>query len=116
MQRPDVRVIEFQSEEQKQPDLAQYEVDALLAKYGYKTQHTSSQPDHTQQPSDTRTFEDMCKEQERTLNNQINKVNRPRAITFDDARTNYSETKWSSIDEDGMNLGIQINIVSDFKI
>jgi hypothetical protein len=115
MQRPEVRVIQKQSIQQEDSTINQYEADALLAKYGFKSNSTFSQPPSFQ--SDARTFEDMVKQQEQKEQRNIQQLNRPRAITFDDNKTSFAETKWSSLeDESGINFGIQVSIVSDQRI
>lgn len=109
MQRPDVRIIQPQTQEIT-ADVSGYEADALLAKYGFK-QGNLVQPSN---PDNGMTFEEMVRKEEEKMASQLNNRNRPRAITFDDSRTNYAESKWSSLeDETGMNIGIQVTIVSD---
>lgn len=111
MQRPEIRIIDNQSTQSNEHDINSYEADALLAKYGYKTGNIAS-PIPT--PTDDRTFEDMIKQKELEQQRQIQRAQSARAITFDDGRTQYAETKWSSLEDS--NIGVQITIVTDMKI
>jgi hypothetical protein len=115
MQRPEVRIVEPQFEETKSIDVSQSEKDYLLSKYGYKIE----QPNYNNSYSNM-TFEELMKvsenkEKEERLRREENK-NRPLPFTFDPNRVGYSESKFSSLDLDGQNLGIRVNIVSDFPI
>jgi hypothetical protein len=116
MQRPEVRIVAVQSTEDSPIDVNQSEADALLAKYGYKSTYISNNTTPTKS-TDTRTFDEMVRQQEEQLKIDNQRRNRPRAITFDDSRTNFSETRWTSMeDETGNQFGMQITVVTDMKI
>jgi hypothetical protein len=116
MNKPEVRIVEYQQEETKNVDVSQSERDYLLAKYGYKPQ--DSFQEQTPNPQQHLTFEQMVEMEERKLRElkqrDIQKRTQPKPYTFD--RVNYSESKFSSLDLDGSNFGIQVQIVSDMPI
>ena len=123
MQKPEVRIINAQSTQINDISVNDYEASALLAKYGYKNNYSSQSTSHGHiEPSvqkDNRSFEEMIRsseeaERQSRHRQEIEKM-RPRAISFDDSRVNFSENKWSSIDLDGSSAGIQVTIVSDMK-
>ncbi len=102
--RPQVRIIDQQSEEIKPADISQSEAEALLAKYGYG----SSQPtNYTEEPiKNEETFEEMVRREEEKRRNT--KPTNKRSDGFS------SETKWGSDSETGLNF--KIEIVTDMKI
>lgn len=119
MQKPEVRIIEPQHEESKPIDASQSERDYLLFKYGYKSEPNQNfdlpntndplqnmTADQFAEINDRNYYENLKREQERR--------NRPRAFTFDNV--NYSESKYSSLELDGHNLGIQVQITSDMPM
>lgn len=110
MQRPEIRIIDAGSTQTNDEHISGYEADALLAKYGFKTGNLAA----PQPPSDNRTFEDMIQQQHNQQQRNMEARARVRAMTFDDSRTQYAETKWSTLDDN--NIGVQITIVTDMKI
>jgi hypothetical protein len=119
MERPEVRIIEPQQEETKIVDASQSERDYLLSKYGYK-QSIEPEPQYHSHPSQHLTFEEMIAIEERKQmerrRREIERRNAPRPYTFDGNNVNYAESKYSDLDMDGQNLGIQVQIVSDMPI
>ena len=123
MQRPEVRIIDAGSTQNNETNVDGYEASALLAKYGFKSNYsTTTSPRYdgaSTTHQDSRTFEDMVRNQEeearRIMQRQQEQRMIPRAISFDDSRVGYSESKWSSVDVDGIQAGIQVTIVSDMK-
>jgi hypothetical protein len=119
MQKPEVRIIEPQQEEIKAVDASQSERDYLLAKYGYK-QSSPSYQEENHNPSQHLTFEEMValeeSKQRELKRKEIERRNAPRPYTFDGDKVNYHESKYSDLDLDGQNLGIQVQIVSDMPI
>jgi hypothetical protein len=120
MQKPEVRIIEPQQEESRIVDASQSERDYLLAKYGYKQISEPSYQEESYNPNQHLTFEEMValeerKEMERRRK-EMERRNVPRPYTFDGDRVNYHESKYSDLDLDGQNLGIQVQIVSDMPI
>lgn len=118
MIRPEIRIIDNQQTSTTSVDVSGYEADNLLAKYGYKNSTSSSTPDPAN-PGQNLTFEEMLQQQEneqrRIEEERMRRLSGPKAVTFDDNRVGYSETKWSSMDINGNNLGIKVQIVTDMK-
>ena len=118
MQRPDVRVVDNQQVTVTSVDISQSEAEELLIKYGFRPQGTQQVPAAHTNPM---TFEEMVRQQEdderRQQEDRYRKVYGPKAMTFDNNRISYSETKYSDIDLDGGNtFGIKVQIVTDMKI
>jgi len=120
MQKPEVRIIEPQQEESRIVDASQSERDYLLAKYGYKQISEPSYQEESYNPNQHLTFEEMVALEERKemekRRKEMERRNTPRPYTFDGDRVNYHESKYSDLDLDGQNLGIQVQIVSDMPI
>jgi hypothetical protein len=120
MQKPEVRIIEPQQEETRVVDASQSERDYLLAKYGYKQISEPSYQEESYNPNQHLTFEEMVALEERKemekRRKEMERRNTPRPYTFDGDRVNYHESKYSDLDLDGQNLGIQVQIVSDMPI
>lgn len=117
MIRPEIRIIDNQQTSTTSVEVSGYEAENLLAKYGYKTNnHPNLTPVN---PSQNLTFEEMVRKQEdeqrRIEEDRMRRLSGPKAVTFDDNRVGYSETKWSSMDINGNNLGIKVQIVTDMK-
>ena len=113
-----VRIIEPQQEESHPTDVTGSEAAYLLAKYGYNPQPTiNSQPFD---PNKDLTLDQMIENQNRELAEQRAKQQQqmygPKPVTFDSRNTGYAETKYTDLDVDGHNFGIQVQIVSDMKI
>jgi hypothetical protein len=121
MQRAEVRIIEDQHEELSTPQIASWEKEQLLAKYGYVNQITN-QPTYDQfDPTRDLSFEELMKIEDNKyrdemIRNQKELMNRPKTYSIDSDRVGYKETKWSSMDLNGQDFGIQVHIVSDMKI
>lgn len=120
MQRPEVRQIEGQRVESER-EVTGYEAEELLRKYGYGSGQYTTRPDVNQpqiieQPG--LTFEEMLaqEEQKRKREEQMRlaKMNGPRPITFNGHSGYDSEVKYSSDDESG--LGIRVEITTDMKL
>ena len=86
MERPQVTVIEFQSEETAPANIPSWEAEQLLRKYGHQPeQFTTRQEEiHVQQPG--LTFEEMIAQQEaEERNNQLRRQQQmtgPKPMTF----------------------------------
>jgi hypothetical protein len=107
MMRPEVRIVQQQTEEIKPAQISRSEEEALLAKYGFK----SPQPNYNKpsNPKNNLTFEDMVKQQEAELAQRQRKMS-PKPTTFS-SNDYYSDEKWGS--DDGLNF--KVTIVSDMK-
>jgi hypothetical protein len=109
MNRPEVRIVHDQQEEIKPADISQNEAEMLLAKYGYKSQPQSYQPQ-----DNGLSFEEMIRLEEQKnqqrLQEQMMKANGPKPYTFGgnyDADTVYGT-------DDGFTF--KVNIVSDMPL
>jgi hypothetical protein len=113
MQKPEVRVIQAQSEEVKPADVTSSEAEYLLYKYGFKKEPV--QQPVQQNPNSELTFDQLMEiERRREMdnkkrNNQNQQQRRNNGL--------YTETKWKDVELDDNNtFGIKIEIVSDMKI
>jgi hypothetical protein len=118
MQKPEVRIIEPQQEETKEVSVSQSEKDYLLSKYGYQSQTFTEPSNVKNSPYDNLTYDEFVElndreYRERQLAEQRRRST-PKAYTFDNV--NYHESKYSNLDLDGQNLGIQVQITSDMPI
>jgi hypothetical protein len=115
----EVRIVEPQQEQSAPQEVSGYEAAALMAKYGFSSNpDPSSSPSPEPHPNSNLTFEEMVAIQEREMGEkrqrEQQRMNGPRAYSFDGRNVSYSETKYSSVE--GENFGIQIQIVSDMPI
>ncbi len=114
MNKPEVKIIEIQSEEIKDVNISNYERDMLLNKYGYSNSNSVEYSDSTNNSNDL-SFEDMCRQEDERIRREkyqqsINN-NRPKPITFDG---NYqSENIYKDDVESG--LSYKITIVTNIK-
>ena len=116
MDKPQVRIIEHQTEEIVSNPISSYERDQLLMKYGISNNTHQPIPN----PNRNLTFEEMIaieeQKQAELKRREIEKRNRPTPVSIDSDRVNYHESKYSSMDLDGFDLGIQVQIFSDMPI
>lgn len=117
MERPQVKMIEFQSEETKPANIPSWEAEQLLRKYGHQPEQFSTRQEvQVQQPS--LTFEEMIAQQElEERNNQIKRqqqITGPQPRTFDGGRGYDSEVKYTSDDDSG--FGFKIEITTDMQL
>ena len=119
MQRADVRIIDNQQETVNNVDISQSEAEALLYKYGFRQAPTSQNV--PSDPINPMTFEEMARQQDveerRLQEERYRRLYGPKAMTFDNDRINYSETKYSQVDlNNGGSFDIKVQIVTDMKI
>lgn len=112
--RPEVRIIQDQQEEIRPADISQNERDMLLAKYGFKTTPTYTEP---QQQQDTGlSFEEMClREEQRLAEERMRKYqqqNGPKPITF--GGNYYSNEQYGTEGDSGFTF--KVSVVSDMPI
>jgi hypothetical protein len=118
MQRPEVRQIEGQRVESER-EVTGYEAEELLRKYGYDSGQYTTRPD-VQQPvaQPGLTFEEMLAQEEekqkREEQMRFAQMNGPKPITFGGQSGYDSEIKYSSDDELG--FGIRVEITTDMKL
>ena len=115
MQRPEVRVIDQQSEKITDTSASQAEINYLLSKYGYANNSNVTSPNQPvkQDPNANLTFEQILALQNKPTNTV--KRDQAGAVSFDNRNVRHSETKYQDMDIDNAMLGIKITIVSDMK-
>jgi hypothetical protein len=118
MERPQVTLIEPQSEETKPANIPSWEAEQLLRKYGHQPeQFTTRQVDPPPTPPGL-TFEEMIAQQEaEERNNQMRRqqqMNGPQPKTFDGTRGYDSEVRYTSDDDSG--FGFKIEITTDMQL
>lgn len=117
MNRPEVRIIDQQSEEIKPADISQTEKEALLAKYGYGYGSYAQQsvPQY-RDPKQDMTFEELCRMEEQKLREQKMRENQkrygPKPISFDGDY--YSNVNYDSDPDSG--LSFKVTVVSNMEI
>ena len=105
--RPDVIIIQDQSVETIVLDSTSSEAAALLAKYGYSTNHTNQSV--YEPPGET--FEEMIMRQQRESTPQPRR-NTPNPITFDSRNIGHASEEYRELDS---GFGMKVTIVSDMK-
>lgn len=115
MNKPEVKVIEFQQEHNNPTEVTGSEAASLLAKYGYISNTSYSNTHQQEDVVSNMTAEEAFQyqfnqEQQRKMKNNV------RPSTFDRNRVEYSETNYRDLDIDGQNLGIQVTVVTDIPI
>jgi hypothetical protein len=116
MYKPEVRIIDQQQEEIKPVDISQYEKEMLLAKYGFKSQPSYTEPQPVD-PNAGLTFEEMCRREEQRLADErarkYQQMYGPKPITFGGNNYHSNETYGSDSDS---GLNFKITVVSDMPI
>jgi hypothetical protein len=117
MVRPEVRIIEPQSEESREVNVSDSERDFLLAKYGYKESIENSHISNEINPDMNLSFEELIyKEEQKMRERETKKNSLPNPYSFDRGNVNYYENKYSDLGIDGQNYGINIQVMSDMPI
>jgi hypothetical protein len=119
MERPQVRMVEPQSEETKPANIPSWEAEQLLRKYGHEPeQFTTRQDNPLPPPAPGLTFEEMIAQQEaEQRNNQMRRqqqMNGPKPVTFSGDRGYDSEVRYTSDDDSG--FGFKIEITTDMQL
>jgi hypothetical protein len=114
--RPEVRMIEVQSEETNPANIPSWEAEQLLRKYGHQPEHYSTfqQP---VTPVNNLTLEEMIAQQEtQQKQDQMRKqqMNGPKPMTFNSQNGYNSEVKYASDDDSG--FGFKIEITTDMQL
>lgn len=118
MERPQVTMIEFQSEESKPVNIPSWEAEQLLRKYGYDNQQFANRPQQIQEPTTVDsnanlTFEEMIAQEEarqreeaerQRLYQQQQMGSKP--MTFNGQNGYESEIRYSS--NDGFSFKVEI--------
>jgi hypothetical protein len=118
MERPQVRMIEPQSEETAPANIPSWEAEQLLRKYGHQPEQFTTRQEEVPVQQPGLTFEEMIaqeesKRKEEMLRNQ-QRMNGPKPMTFDGNRGYDSEIKYSTDEDTG--FGFKIEISTDMKI
>lgn len=112
MKRPEVRIIEPQSEEIKPANVSKTEEEILLQKYGYGT--STNRPVQKYDPTQEMTAEELFRMEDRRIEEERRareaKMRGPKPITFDGDYN--SDTSFAS----GDGATFKVNIVSDMYI
>ena len=115
--RPDVRMIEPQSEQTTPANISSWEAEQLLRKYGHQPEQFSTyqQPDS---PVNDLTFDQMIAQQEtQQKEEQIRKkqqMNGPKPMTFNSQNGYSSEVRYASDDDTG--FGFKIEVTTDMQL
>jgi hypothetical protein len=122
-QKPEVRIIDQQQIESKPADVTSAEAAALLAKYGYNNNGSSSKVHETPQfinPNNNLTAEQLyqiqLQQEDELRRKEMERRYGPKPVTFDGRNVNYSNVEYRNLDIDGHNIGIQVQVVSDMPI
>lgn len=114
MERPQIRIIEDQSEEIKPADISQNEAEMLLAKYGFSKPNENSE--QTNNNVNDLSFEEMVRQEEQKRNQkfqeELHKIRGPKPITFGGKYD--SDTLYGTDEDTGYTF--KVNIVSDMPI
>jgi len=112
MNKPEVRIIEPQFEESKEVQTSDWEKQQLLAKYGWSSNQTITQPTY-HNPDQELSFEELCRREELKQEELRNRNRKPKVNVYsiDPNSVRYTEEKYSG---DG-DLGFKVQIVSDMK-
>ena len=119
MERPQVRMIEPQSEETKPANIPSWEAEQLLRKYGHQPeQFTTRQQEVPQYVDNGLTLDQMIAQQEaEERNNQMRRQQQmtgPKPVTFSGDRGYDSEVRYTSDDDSG--FGFKIEITTDMQL
>lgn len=119
MERPQVRMIEPQSEESRPANIPSWEAEQLLRKYGHQPeQFTTRQQEVPQNVDNGLTLDQMIAQQEaEERNNQMRRQQQmtgPKPVTFNGDRGYDSEVRYTSDDDSG--FGFKIEITTDMQL
>lgn len=118
MERPQVTMIEFQSEESKPANIPSWEAEQLLRKYGYDNQQFTNRPQQIQKPTTVDsnanlTFEEMIAQEEARQREEAERQRLcqqqqmgPKPMTFNGQNGYESEVRYSS--NDGFSFKVEI--------
>lgn len=120
MHKPEVRVIETQQEEIKSVDISNWEREQILAKYGYGNHTTQCDQVQSFDPTRDLSYQEMIELEDRKIRQEQekkyqNSMNRPKTYSIDSEQVRYNDVKWSNMDLNGQEFGIQVQVVSDMK-
>jgi hypothetical protein len=118
MNRPEVRIIEPQSEESRPVEVSGWEAEQLLRKYGHQDQSFSTRPQVQQPEQPGLTFDQMIAQEEASLKQeQLRKHQQmmaPKPVTFNGRNGYDSEVRYGSDSDSG--FGFKIEIATDMNL
>jgi len=118
MHRPEVRLIEPQSEQSAPANIPSWEAEQLLRKYGYDNQQFTNRPQQIQEPTKVDpnanlTFEEMIAQEEARQREEAERQRLrqqqqmgPKPMTFNGQNGYESEVRYSS--DDGFSFKVEI--------
>ena len=113
--KPEVRIVQDQQEEIKPADISQNERDMLLAKYGFKSQPSYTEPQPVD-PNAGLSFEEMCRREEQRLADErarkYQQMMGPKPVTF--SGNYYSNEDYGTEADSGFTF--KVSVVSDMPI
>lgn len=116
--RPEVRLIEPQSEQSAPANIPSWEAEQLLRKYGYDNQQFTNRPQQIQEPTTVDpnvnlTFEEMIAQEEARQREEAERQRLrqqqqmgPKPMTFNGQNGYESEVRYSS--DDGFSFKVEI--------
>ena len=116
--RPEVRLIEPQSEQSAPANIPSWEAEQLLRKYGYDNQQFTNRPQQIQEPTTVDpnanlTFEEMIAQEEARQREEAERQRLrqqqqmgPKPMTFNSQNGYESEVRYSS--DDGFSFKVEI--------
>jgi len=115
--RPEVRIIEPQSEESKPVEVSVWEAEQLLRKYGHQEQGFSTRS-QIQPPTPGLTFDEMIVQEElRLREEQLRRKQQmvgPKPVTFNGQNGYDSDVRYGSDSDSG--FGFKIEITTDMNL
>jgi len=119
MQRPEVRVIQDQEVKGEIIQVSPQEANELLMKYGYK-ETEYNRVIQAPEPKNEMTAEELFALQDAEIKRKMEYERQlrygPKPITFDPRNVHYSNSDYSTMEIDGNNINLKIQIVSDMPI
>lgn len=118
MERPQVIMIEPQSEESKPANIPSWEAEQLLRKYGHQPEQFTTRQEEVPHIDNGLTLDQMIAQQEaQERNNQMRRqqqMSGPKPVTFSGDRGYDSEVRYTSDDDSG--FGFKIEITTDMQL
>lgn len=120
MNRPEVRIIDPQIEENTSISIDQFERSQLLIKYGFEPSPNPYERNGFD-PTVDLSYQEMIALEDRRyemeLRNKLNQINSiPKSYSIDNNRIQSYDNRFSQMDFGGMNVNVQIQIVTDMKL
>jgi hypothetical protein len=118
MERPQVRMIEPQSEETTPANIPSWEAEQLLRKYGHQPEQYTTRPNEVQPQQNNLTFEEMiAQEESKQRADQMRRqqsIGGPKPMTFSGDNGYDSEVRYTSDSDSG--FGFKIEITTDMQL